>query len=41
MKFTDRPARLAAAARARASAADFARDPPNVAVTGWRQRKGE
>ena len=41
--FTDRPARLAATARARAFAADFAADfagdPPNVAVTGWRKRR--
>lgn len=38
--FTDRPAR-AATARARAFAEDFASDfagnPPNVAVTGWRR----
>ena len=43
--FTDRPARLAATARARVFAedftADFAGDPPNVAVTGWRKRKGK
>ena len=41
--FTDRPARLAATARARVFAedftADFAGDPPNVAVTGWRKRR--
>ena len=41
--FTDRPARLAATARARAFAedfaGDFAGDPPNVAVTGWRKRR--
>ena len=41
--FTDRPARLATTARARAFAedfaADFAGDPPNVAVTGWRKRR--
>ena len=39
----DRPARLATTARARAFAedfaADFAGDPPNVAVTGWRKRR--
>ena len=43
--FSDRPARLAGTARARAFAedfaADFAGDPPNVAVSGWRkQAKG-
>ena len=41
--FTDRPARLAATAPARAFAEDFAEDfagdPPNIAVTGWRKRR--
>ena len=41
--FTDRPARLAGTVPARAFAedfaADFAGDPPNVAVSGWRKRK--
>ena len=41
--FSDRPARLATTARARAFAEDFATDfagdPPNVAVTGWRKRR--
>ena len=41
--FTDRPARQATTARARTFdadfAADFAGDPPNVAVTGWRKRR--
>ena len=39
--FSDRPARLASTAPARTFAADFAADPPNVAVTGWRKRKGK
>ena len=43
--FSDRPARLAATTRARLFAEDFAEDfagdPPNVAVTGWRKRKGK
>ena len=41
--FADRPARLAATTPARVFAEDFAEDyagdPPNVAVTGWRKRK--
>ena len=37
--FSDRPARLAATTPARTFAADFAGDPPNVAVTGWRKRR--
>ena len=41
--FSDRPARLAATARARVFAedfaADFAGDPPNVALSGWRKRR--
>ena len=41
--FSDRPARLAATTPARAFAedfaADFAGDPPNVALSGWRKRR--
>ena len=41
--FSDRPARLAGTARARAFAEDFAAafagDPPNVAITGWRKKR--
>ena len=43
--FSDRPAQLASTTPARTFAADFAGDfagdPPNVAVTGWRKRKGK